>query len=165
MCELVELPNLTEEEAELLKIMMGVDDEITYSDLEEETGWNRSKLYRLVNSLVDKGLVETGDDEGRKVFTPIFPLLDDFADTVGELVEENDLEEGPPAEAKVLEAKYPVSNIKALVKRIFDVDVKDVKLVYLHIYRVKMESTEDETYRYLCLLAIVEDTPIEPCME
>jgi predicted transcriptional regulator len=165
MCELVELPNLTEEEAELLKIMMGIGDEITYSDLEEETGWNRSKLYRLVNSLVDKGLVETGDDEGRKVFTPIFPLLDDFADTVSELVEENDLEEGSPAEAKVLEAKYPVSNIKALVKRIFDVDVKDVKLVYLPIYRVKMESTEDETYRYLCLLAIVEDTPIEPCME
>jgi len=166
LCELVEIPLLSDEEAKLLSTMLSLGEGLYYDDLEEETGWSRSKLSRVVNSLVDKGLVEVEEDEnGRKIFTTVFPALREFEESTRIILEEASLVDGAPSGGEVREVTVPPSNIKALVKRLFNIEVKDAKILYLPVYRVKLESLTDETYRYICLLAAQENMLLEPCID
>jgi len=165
-CELVEAPLLSDDEAKLLSVMLELGEGVHYNDLEEETGWSRSKLYKVVNSLVEKELVEAEEDEeGRKVFTATFPSLDKFDESAKMVLEGASLVEGVPSNGEVREPTMPPSSIKVLLKRLFDVEVKEMKILYLPVYRVKLESLADETYRYICLLSSIEDTLLELCVD
>jgi len=181
LCELVEIPQLSDDEVKLLLIMLKLERDIPttaifpiiggfrglyYDDLEKETGWSRSKLSRIVNSLVDKRFVKVEKDiYEKKILRVEFPTLKKFVKSTKTILEKSELVEGAPSGGEVYKATIPPNNIKALIERLFEVEVKDTKILYLPVYRVKLESLDDETYRYLCFFAARERALLKPCID
>jgi len=161
-CSLIKIPALNDNELELLQIIMDKagDKGISYDDLLDITEWSTRKLSRILNSLIKKEVIEedeVGEEDYR--YYSLIPSPEEL-DEIHEIVlGEEPLESGKPTQGKIIEPKISVPQAKALVRKLYGVEVLDAKLVYLPVYKVKLESLRDNTYRYIKLLA-VEDEPI-----
>ncbi|MEM4489406.1 MAG: restriction endonuclease [Desulfurococcaceae archaeon] len=155
---LVDIKPVSKEEAELLNVISESDESLTISDLEEITGWNRQKLGKLLSNLVKSGLVEYEEEEsesGRvvKVYYSSVPHPDELKEACEELIPE-DLEHGKPNDSSVIDPKIPSTNLASTINSLYEgLKIHGKKLIYLPIYRVKLTSTEDDTYRYIYLTA------------
>ncbi|MEM1825487.1 MAG: helix-turn-helix domain-containing protein [Desulfurococcaceae archaeon] len=163
----VDVKPVTKDEAELLDVLSESEKPMSAGDLEEELGWNRQKVYRLLSSLEDKGLVEYDEketDTGRlvKVYYSTVPSIQELDDASNTLMPENKLlQQGKPDNA--IEPKIPTANLISTLNSLYqDFKIVSKKLVYLPIYRVKLESLEDDTYRHIYLTGSTDELlPIE----
>ena len=155
---MVDIKPVSKEEAELLNVISESDESLTISDLEEITGWNRQKLSKLLSNFVKSGLVEYEEEEsesGRvvKVYYSSVPHPDELKEACEELIPE-DLEHGKPNDSSVIDPKIPSTNLASTINSLYEgLKIHGKKLVYFPIYRVKLTSTEDDTYRYIYLTA------------
>ncbi|MEM4864687.1 MAG: helix-turn-helix domain-containing protein [Desulfurococcaceae archaeon] len=163
----VDVKPVTKDEAELLDVLSESEKPMSAGDLEEELGWNRQKVYRLLSSLEDKGLVEYDEketDTGRlvKVYYSTVPSIQELDDASNTLMPENKLlQQGKPDNA--IEPKIPTASLISTLNSLYqDFKIVSKKLVYLPIYRVKLESLEDDTYRHIYLTGSTDELlPIE----
>jgi len=157
------LPSLTDDEIKLLK-MLEYYDEATISDLTAETKWSRSKVSRVVSSLVNKKLVEEHEKEdergrARKVYSSLLPTIDELAETGSTLLDPDNLKKGKPDNA--LSTKVSPSHVKNIVEKLYDMEVSNIKVVYVPLYKVRMEKKEDrKAFRYLYLAAWI-NAPVD----
>ncbi|MEM1831407.1 MAG: restriction endonuclease [Desulfurococcaceae archaeon] len=163
----VDVKPATKEEAELLTILSESEEPMSARDLEGELSWSRQKIYRLLSSLEDKGLVKYNEEEtdaGRlvKVYYSTVPSIQELDDAGNALVPEDKLlQQGTPSNA--IEPKIPSANLISTLNSLYpSFKIVSKRLVYLPIYRVKLESLEDDTYRNIYLMASTNELlPIE----
>lgn len=163
----VDVKPVTKDEAELLAVLSESEEPMSAGDLEEELGWSRQKIYRLLSSLVDKGLVEYDEEEtdaGRlvKVYYSTVPSIQELDDAGNALVPEDKLlQQGAPGNA--IEPKIPSANLISTLNSLYlGFKIVSKRLVYLPIYRVKLESLEDDTFRHIYLTGSTDELlPIE----
>lgn len=161
-----EIPALDDDEVKLLNVLMESDEPLDYKELEDETGWSRQKVSRILQKLVELGLVEEEEEEtesGRvkKVFYATAPTLDDLVEA-GEaiLCGEEDLREGQPGEDLSYPIKVDADVVLRKLKKLYGEEINRVErvaVVYIPAYRVKMLSLSDDTFRYIYLLAGCEE--------
>uniref|UniRef100_A0A7C4NL50 MarR family transcriptional regulator n=1 Tax=Staphylothermus marinus TaxID=2280 RepID=A0A7C4NL50_STAMA len=163
----VDVKPVTKDEAELLAVLSESEEPMSAGDLEEELGWSRQKVYRLLSSLEDKGLVEYDEEEtdnGRlvKIYYSTIPSIQELDDTSNALVPEDKLlQQGVPNNA--IEPKIPSTNLISTLNSLYlGFKIVSRRIVYLPIYRVKLESLEDDTYRHIYLTGSTDELlPIE----
>lgn len=158
----MEISSITKEEAELLKVIDESEEPPRIKDLEKELKWSREKISRLLSSLEEKGLVERETEEsdtGRtvNVYYSNIPSLSELGEAGKLLAPENVLEPGAPS-GYTVDPRIASANILTALMSLYDnLEIHNRRLVYIPIYRVKMYSIKDDTYRYLYISASTED--------
>lgn len=159
---LVDVKPVTKDEAELLEVLAESEKPLRVADLEDLTGWSRQKVSNMLSKLLDGGLVEyeeKEDERGRIVreYYTAVPHLDELEETYEVLVPERALTSGSP-DGNLVDPKIPSANLAATISSLFtDLKVCEKRLVYLPVYRVRLISAEDGTYRYIHFLASTEE--------
>ncbi len=160
--EFIGIPRLSDNERMLLKIVMEYD-KVSYSDLLEETGWSRQKLSRTLRSLLNKGVIDISDEEEEYMYYSLFPTIDDLDETASVLIGDRKppIKDGlPTSGGEVLNVGIDISSLTPFLKNIYGLKVKDYQLIYLPLYRVTMRKIGEGTYRFIYLVAWI-DEPIE----
>ncbi|MEM4489469.1 MAG: restriction endonuclease [Desulfurococcaceae archaeon] len=162
---LTELTPVTNDEAELLEVLSGGEKPLSISDLEDRLGWSRQKISRLLSKLEERGLIEYEEEKsntGRtiNVYYSTVPSIDELNEASKLLVPDDGwLEQGKPKDSAV-EPRISSVNVVATINGLYtSLRIHERKLIYIPIYRVKMCSTEDDTYRYIFFVAST-DKPI-----
>jgi len=155
----VVIPPLVSDEMKLLNIL-GYYEDATLNDLLEETGWSRNKLARILNMLIEKGLVEEGEEIGknrrtRKTYNSILPSIEDLEESSSGLLDINNLENGIPNNA--LDAKVGINHVKSIIEKLYDMEVNNVKVIYVPLYKVKMEKENSTAYRFIYLAGWINE--------
>jgi len=157
----IAIPSLTDSETNLINMLWSYE-AVTLNELIEKTGWSRNKLVRTLNALVEKGLVKESErSEGKKtvkIYRLALPSVEVLEESSRVLLGSNKLESGTPD--KALEAKIGVNHVKMLIEKLYGVEVADVKIIYMPIYKVKMEKTDRSAYRFIYLTGWITE-PID----
>jgi len=163
----VSVKPLSDDELELLRVLDQYES-ATAEDLLQETGWSRSKLTRVLSKLDEKGLLLVREiaydgawasegSRGRRpvrVYSSPFPTIEELEETGSSLVEPEAVKQGPPR-GRSAEPKVDVDRLKRVVEELYDLEVRAVSLLYVPIYRVKMEK-KDGSYRFIHLAGWLE---------
>lgn len=150
------LVSVSKDEAELLSMFETSKNGLTLRELEKITGWSKAKLTRVLSKLEENGLIEceeVNDDRGRvvKKYYSVVPTVDELMSS--KILIPERLEHGKP-DGSVLEPKVLSSHVMSAVSTLYKgMKILDKRLIYLPIYRVKLISTKDESYRYIYLTA------------
>ncbi|ADM27593.1 restriction endonuclease [Ignisphaera aggregans DSM 17230] len=157
----IAIPSLTDSETNLINMLWSYE-AVTLNELIEKTGWSRNKLVRTLNALVEKGLVKESErSEGKKtvkIYRLALPSVEVLEESSRVLLGSNKLESGTPD--KALEAKIGVNHVKMLIEKLYGIEVADVKIIYMPIYKVKMEKTDRSAYRFIYLTGWITE-PID----
>jgi len=151
----ISIPPLTDSEIDLIKIMWDFED-ARFNELIEETGWNRTKLSRTLKGLIEKGLIEESeDDEGRKLYNLTLPSVEELEENSEALIGSSKPYNGVPN--NTLEARVSFNHVKNLLENLYDLEVTDVKMIYVPVYKVKMEKTDESAYRFIYLAGWIDE--------
>jgi len=157
----IAIPSLTDSETNLINVLRNYE-AVTLNELIEKTGWSRNKLVRALNALVEKGLVKESErSEGKKtvkIYRPALPSVEVLEESSRVLLGSNKLESGTPD--KALEPRIGVNHVKMLIEKLYGVEVANAKIIYMPIYKVKMEKTDQSAYRFIYLAGWITE-PID----
>jgi len=158
----VVIPPLVDDEIELLKILEDYE-EASVSDLIEETGWSRSKLSRILGSLIDKELIEEREEVGengraRKMYSSLLPSIEDLEENSSNLLNPGNIRKGKPS--NTLDARVSLNHVKYMVEKLYDMEVNNIKIIHVPLYKVKMEKKNKEAYRFIYLAGWIH-APVE----
>jgi len=177
----VVIPPLSDDEIELLKVLGDYEDatvddlleETSWSrskltrvlnklvekelvDVEERPIGEEEELTRVLDKLIEVGLdidvEETGGRSRRRpirVYNSVLPSIEELEETGIGLVDIDSAMRGTPDDA--LNSKISINHVKPLVERLYDMEVKTVRMVYLPLYKIKMEKGRTEAYRFIYL--------------
>jgi len=165
--EAVSVKPLSDDELELLRVL-GRYESAAAEDLIQETGWSRSKLARVLSKLDEKGLLlvreiaydGTWASEGSRgrrtvrVYSSPFPTIEELEEAGSSLVEPEAAKKGPPR-GRSSEPRVDLDHLRRVVEELYDLEVRAVSLLYVPIYRVKMEK-KDGSYRFIHLAGWLE---------
>jgi DNA-binding MarR family transcriptional regulator len=167
-----ELPMLGDEEAELLRALMDSDEGIGYRELREELGWSIKKISNIVHKLSRLGLVESEKEETeygreRSIFYTDLPDVDELMETSETILCNGTYAGKPEGKHIIYPVKTSANEAVKILKKLYDLKVKDTSIIYLPVYRVKMVSINDNLFRYIYLIANCdEEIPLEiPSLE
>ncbi len=153
--ELVDLPKLTDTEIELYRIISEYD-EASFSDLAEDTGWNRRKLSRILGSLKNKGMIDY--DEETRVYYSLFPLPEELDESARIIIGDNDIKkELPRRKAKIINPKIPANSIKSIIEKLLNAELNATRIIYIPIYKVVLQKVDEDSYRDIYLLATLDE--------
>jgi len=157
----IPIPPLTDSEISLINILWDYED-ATPSELIEETRWNRNKLTRTLNELIEKGLVDEKENiEGKKkvkLYNLTLPSVEELEESSEALIGTNKPYNGIPN--NILEAKVGINHVKMLIEKLYDLEVTNVKMIYVPVYKVKMEKVDGSAYRFIYFAGWI-DNPVD----
>ena len=157
----IPIPPLTDSEIDLIKVLWDYED-TTFNELIEETGWNRNKLSRTLNELIEKGIVDERENPDSKkkarLYNLTLPTVEELEESDESLIGSNKLYSGTPD--KALEAMVSFNHVKMLLEKLYDLEVTSMKMVYVPVYKVKMEKADKSAYRFIYLAGWI-DKPVD----
>ncbi|MEM4501426.1 MAG: restriction endonuclease [Thermofilaceae archaeon] len=154
------LAPVSKEQADLLNVLKASEEGLTEEELARITGARKVKLAKMLSKLVENGLVkyvEVRDSQGRtaKKYYTLVPTVEELMSS--KTVVPEAIERGAPS-GTIIEPKVPPSHVASVVNTLYRrLNIVDARLIYLPIYRVKLVSTKDGSYRYIYLTGHTEE--------
>ena len=157
----IPIPPLTDDEISLINLLWDYED-VTLNELIEKTKWNRNKLTRILNKLIKQDLVDVSEDfedeKKVKLYNLTLPSIEELEENIKALIGNNKPYNEIPS--NVIGAKVGVNHIKMLIEKLYDLEVTNVKMIYVPVYKVKMEKVDGSAYRFIYLAGWI-DKPVD----